>query len=110
MKLAGLDIETMSSGNFKGKEKISKKGNSLLRFAICNATNVAVGKNKVIRQIFQNKLKERGNSKEAKAKLKIKFAEKLLRAAFVILKNNVPFDINLFNVPVDDPVLSSVRA
>jgi hypothetical protein len=110
VKLAGLDIETMSSGNFKGKEKISKKGNSLLRFAICNATNVAVGKNKVIRQIFQNKLKERGNSKEAKAKLKIKFAEKFLRAAFVILKNNVPFDINLFNVPVDDPVLSTVRA
>lgn len=110
VKFAGLDIETMTSGNFTGKEKISKKGSSLLRYAICHATNVAVSKNKVIKQLFQNKLKERGNSKIAKAKLKIKFAEKFLRAAFVMLKNNEPFNINLFNVPVDDSALSSVRA
>ena len=100
----------MTSGKFNGKEKISKKGNSLLRFAICHATNVAVSKNKIIRQVFQNKLEKLGNSKQAKAKLKIKFAHKLLRAAFVILKNNVSFDINQFNVPVDDPVLDYVRA
>ncbi len=110
VKLAGLDIETMTSGEFAGKEKISKKGNSLLRFALCHATNVAISKNKVIGQMFQEKLKEHGNSKEAKAKLKIKFAEKFLRAAFVILKHNVPFNINIFNVPVDDPVPHSVRA
>ena len=60
--------------------------------------------------MFQNKLKVRGNSKTAKAKLKIKFAEKFIRSAFVMLKNNEPFNINLFNVPVDDPVLNSVRA
>lgn len=110
LKLSGLDIETMTSGKYKGKEKISKKGNSLLRSAICQATNIAVSKNKVIRQMFCDKLKQHGNSKQAKAKLKIKFAEKLIRAAFVILKNNVPFDINMFNVPVDDPVLNTVRA
>ncbi len=110
LKLSGLDIETMSSGKFKGKEKISKKGNSMFRSAICQATNVAVSKNKVIRQMFQDKLKEQGNSKDAKAKLKIKFAEKFIRTVFVMLKNNVPFDINLFNVPVDDPVYNSVRA
>lgn len=109
-KFAGLDIETMSSGTFKGKEKISKKGNSLFRFATCQATNIAVSRHKIIKQMFQDKLKERGNSKTAKAKLKIKFAEKIIRAAFVMLKNNVPFNINLFNVPVDDPVLNSVRA
>ncbi len=110
VKLAGLDIETMTSGKFAGKEKISKKGSSLLRFAVCHATNVAISKNKVIGQMFQKKLKERGNSKEAKAKLKIKFAEKILRAAFVIMKHNVPFNINIFSVPVDDPVLNSVKA
>ena len=109
-KFAGLDIETMSSGNFKGKEKISKKGHSLFRFATCQATNVAVSRHKIIRQMFQDKLKERGNSNESKAKLKIKFAEKIIRAAFVMLKNKVPFNINLFNVPVDDPVLNNVRA
>lgn len=110
IKFAGLDIETMTSGKFQGKEKISKKGNSLLRYAVCQAANVAISKNKIIKQMFQNKLKERGNSKTAKAKLKIKFVEKFLRAAFVMLKNNVPFDITTFNVPVDDPVLDYVRA
>jgi len=110
VKFAGLDIETMSSGNFKGKEKISKKGNSLLRFAVCQATNIAVSKNKVIKQMFQHKLNDRGNSKTAKAKLKIKFAVKFIRAAFVMLKNNLTFDINRFNVPVNDPVLRTVRA
>lgn len=109
-KFAGLDIETMSSGKFQGKEKISKKGNSLLRYAVCQAANVAISKNKVIKQMFENKLKERGNSKVAKAKLKIKFVEKFLRTAFFMLKNNVPFDINQFNVPVDDPVYNYVRA
>lgn len=109
-KFAGLDVETMTSGKFQGKEKISKKGNSLLRYAICQAANVAISKNKVIKQMFQDKLQERGNSKIAKAKLKIKFVEKFLRAAFVMLKNNAPFDINKFNVPVDDPVLINVRA
>ena len=92
------------------KEKISKKGNSLLRFAICQATNVAIAKNKIIRQIFKEKLKERGNSKEAKAKLKIKFADKFVRAACFMLKNDIPFNINLFTIPVDDPVASYVRA
>lgn len=108
VKFAGLDIETMTSGNFKGKEKISKKGNSLLRYTVCQATNVAISRNKVIRQLFQDKLKERGNSKEAKAKLKIKFAEKFLRTAFFLLKNDVPFDINYFTIPVDDPVLATL--
>lgn len=106
-KFAGLDIETMTSGKFQGREKISKKGNSLLRYAVCQAANVAISKNKAIRQMFQDKLKERGNSKVAKAKLKIKFAAKFIRAAFVMLKNNVPFDINQFNVPVDDPVFTT---
>ncbi|MCB4791584.1 MAG: hypothetical protein LHV68_06820 [Elusimicrobia bacterium] len=46
----------------------------------------------------------------SRGKLKIKFVEKFLRAAFVMLKNNVPFDINQFNVPVDDPVFKNVRA
>ena len=109
-KFAGLDVETMTSGKFSGKEKISKKGNSLLRYAVCQASNVAISKNATIREMFERKLKERGNSREAKAKLRIKFAEKFLRAAFYMLKNNVPFDINLFNVPVDDPVSNYVRA
>ena len=97
----------MTSGRYAGQEKISKKGNSILRYAICQAANVAVSKNKRIKQLFQTKLNALGNSKKAKAKLKIKFADRLIRTAFALLKNNTPFDFNRFNAPVGDPVLTT---
>lgn len=106
VKLAGLDIETMTSGKYIGRGKISKKGNSILRYAICQAVNVAVSKNKKIKQVFQAKLNALGNSKKAKANLKVKFADKFIRTAFALLKNNTPFDFNSFHVPVEDPVLT----
>lgn len=104
LKLAGLDLETMSSGHFQGQERISKKGNALLRYALCHAVNVAVAKHEHIKEIFQAKLNTLGNSKKVKAKLKIKFAAKFIRIAFVLLKKQVPFDINRFKVLVEDPV------
>ena len=107
LKLAGLDLETMSSGQFRGQEKISKKGNALLRYALSQAVNVALAKNKDIKEIFQHKLKSLGNTKKAKAKLKIKFTAKFIRIAFVLLKNNVNFNINRFKVLVEDPVLTT---
>lgn len=104
VKLAGLDLETMSSGSFQGQERISKKGNSLLRYALCQAVNIALAKNKDLKEIFKHKLKDLGNTRKAKAKLKIKFAAKFIRIAFALLKNQVPFDINRFKVLVEDPV------
>jgi transposase len=110
LKLAGIDVESMRSGSFAGKEKISKKGMALLRYAVCQAANIAVSKNKQMRVLFEQKLIKLGGSKQAKAKLKIKFADRFIRTAFALLKNNEPFDFNRFNVPVDDPVLNNVRA
>ena len=100
-------VEMFTKATFAGKEKISKKGNVLLRYAICQATNIAISRNKHIKRLFQEKLKRLGGSKQAKAKLKIKFAEKFIRLAFVLLKNNVSFDIRSFNAPVDDSVLTT---
>jgi transposase len=110
LKLAGIDVESMTSGRYAGKEKISKKGMSLLRGAVCQAVNIAVSRNKQMRALFQQQLQKRGGSKQAKAKLKIKFADRFMRTAFALLKNDQPFDFKRFNVPVDDPVLDSVRA
>ncbi len=109
-KLAGIDVESMTSGSYSGKEKISKKGMSLLRYALCQAVSVAVSRNKKIRALFEAKAIAAGNTKSARAKLKIKFASRFLRTAFTLLKNNEPFDFQRFNVPVNDPVLDSVRA
>lgn len=109
-KLAGVDLEIAESGTYKGQSKISKKGSPLFRYAVFSAVNVAVSKNKQIKAIFLEKLKERGNTRTAKAKLKLKFVSKFIRIAYVLLQKNIPFDINLFNVPVREPVLNYVRA
>lgn len=110
LKLAGLDVESMTSGRYAGRERISKKGMSLLRYAVCQAVSIAISKNKQIRALFEQELLKRGGSKQAKAKLRIKFADRFIRTAFALLKNNQPFDFKRFNVPVDDPVSTSVRA
>ena len=94
-KLAGLDLEYKQSGKYHGKAKISKKGNSLLRYALCSAANHAK-KNKIIKLYFTKK----NNSKAFTTKLRIKLADKLLRAAYAVLKNKTPFNVNQFVNPV----------
>lgn len=109
-KLAGVDLEIAESGAYKGQSKISKKGSSLFRYALFSAVNVAVSKNKQLKAIFLEKLKDRGNTRAAKAKLKLKFVSKYIRIAYALLKKDTPFDINMFNVPVREPAIMNVRA
>jgi transposase len=110
VKLAGVDLEMKQSGTYRGQEHISKKGSTLLRYALSSAVNIAISKNKKIRQLFLDKLNVLGNTQSAKAKLKIKFIEKYIRIAFTLLKNNVPFNIDCLTVPVREPVHINVRA
>jgi transposase len=110
VKLAGIDLELKDSGKFHGHAQISKKGNALFRYALSLAVNVAISRNKQIRAAFLEKLHLHGNTKSARAKLKIKFMEKFIRIAYALLKQNVPFDINYFIVPVREPVQTNVRA
>jgi len=109
-RLAGIDVESMTSGTYAGRERISKKGIALLRYAVCQAVSVAVSRTKDMKALFEQRLSAQGGTKQARAKLKIKFADKLLRTVFYILKNDVPFDFKRFNVPVDDPAFDYVRA
>jgi len=94
-KLAGIDLEYAQSGNFHGKASISKKGKSLLRYALSQAFNKTLANCKV-KKYFEEKLKTKGDSAESKAKLKIKFVEKLIRTIFTILKTKQPFNIDMF--------------
>ena len=110
LKLAGIDVESMTSGKYAGRERISKKGMSLLRYAVCQAVSIAVSRNRQMRALFEQELLKRGGTKQAKAKLKMKFADRFIRTSFALLKNNQPFDFKRFNVPVDDPVSDNVRA
>ena len=98
-KLAGIDLEYEQSGKYQGKAIISKKGSSLFRYSVCSAAEYAM-RNKIIKEYIQNKLKNKGDIKKAKAKMKIKIADKLLRAAFFVLKSRRPFDVRKFVNPV----------
>lgn len=98
-KYAGIDLEYSQSGKFHSRAMISKKGNTILRYAICTAALRSM-RNPFIRSYCQEKLLSKGETAVTKAKLRIKLADKFLRAAFVILKERKPFDIQLFVNPV----------
>jgi transposase len=99
-KLSGLDLEYTSSGKYHSQANISKKGCSLLRYALCEAALKSL-KNKIIKQYFKTKLMIKGSSQRNKAHLRIKLADKLLRSAFAVLKKQQPFDIYKFVGPVN---------
>jgi len=99
-KLAGLDLEYVHSGTFKGIAKVSKKGNSLLRYKLCSAAIYALN-NPTIRSLQNAYLTRRENTSQNKAKFRIKLADKLLRTAFAILKHQHSFDMDTFLNPVN---------
>lgn len=94
-KRVGLDLEYVQSGNFHGQARISKKGNSLLRYSLCSAAIKAM-RNPMINTYYQRTLIKKGDSPSSRAKLRIKLTDKLLRAAFAVLKKQQPFDITHF--------------
>ena len=84
-KLAGLNLVEQSSGERKGKRKISKRGRSLLRYVGYLVTNVAISKNKEIKALYQYKLL---NSKREKMQILTGIAAKMLRLMFALCKNH----------------------
>jgi len=98
-KLVGLDLEYIQSGKFHSAAKVSKKGDSLLRYKICSAAIYAL-KNKRIRSLADQYFLRKDPTPQNKAKFRIKLADKLLRTAFTLLKYNRSFDMDTFLNPV----------
>ena len=92
IKLAGLDLEYSQSGKYHSKSHSSKKGNALLRYALCGVVNGAL-KNKYFQELFEEKLKQKGDNKDTHRILRVKFAVKMIRIAYAILSKKVSFDI-----------------
>ena len=59
MKLAGLDLYEISSGKWKGRRKISKRGRSLLRKILYYAAIQTIRNNGILHDYY-TKLTERG--------------------------------------------------
>jgi transposase len=87
---AGYDIVLRESGNFKGKTRISKKGNSHIRAALHMPSMTCVRCNPSLKQ-FYNRLKP----KKAKPLVAlIAVQRKLLILMFTLWKNEAVYDAN----------------
>ena len=105
IKLAGLDLEYSQSGKYHSKSRSSKKGNALLRYALCGAVNGAL-KHKDFNEIFDQQLKRKGDNKDNRRILKVKLAVKMIRIAYAVLSKKEPFDIEKIKLnSVKEPVL-----
>lgn len=88
---AGLDVVMKESGNFKGKTKISKKGNARIRQCLYMPAMSAVRYNERIKELC-----ERINEKNHEIKRKgiVAGMRKLLVLIFVLWKKNEEYDPN----------------
>ncbi|MBW2109516.1 MAG: IS110 family transposase [Deltaproteobacteria bacterium] len=87
MKLAGLDLYEVSSGQHTGQRHISKRGRSLMRKLLFFAAINAVKSNGIMHEPYQQML-HRGMPK---VKALIAISRKLLRIIFALARDNVEY-------------------
>lgn len=86
----GLDVVLKESGKYKGKTKISKKGNSHIRAALYLPAISAANSNENLKKFYQ-RISERKTIKKMGV---IAVMRKLLVLIYVLYKNNVEYDVN----------------
>lgn len=86
---AGLDVQQHESGKFKGKTKISKKGNSRIRQCLFMPAMSAINYNEKIKDLF-DRVVERNPT--IKRKGVVAAMRKLLVLIFVLWKNGQDYD------------------
>ena len=86
----GLDVRVRDSGNYKGKRKLTKKGESECRRLLFNAARAAV-RGEAMKPYYERLLK-RGLSKIAAA---VAVSRKLARICFAMLRNGTEYCPNL---------------
>jgi len=88
---AGLDVVMKESGNFKGKTKISKKGNTRIRQCLFMPAMSAIQHNVPIKDLY-SRIIER--NPDIKRKGVVAAMRKLLILIFVLWKKNEEYDPN----------------
>jgi transposase len=99
IKLAGLDLSASRSGRpaLKATPIISKRGNTELRYALCQAALVAGSRNTFFRCWFAKKLKGRERERGITGILRVKLAAKLLVISWTMMKNKEMFAYERLN-------------
>ena len=87
MKLAGLDLYEISSGNHRGQRRISKRGRPLMRKLLFFAAINAVKSNGIMHQKYHQML-DRG---QLKMKALVAISRKLLGLIFAIVRDNTKY-------------------
>jgi transposase len=88
-KLAGILLADRSSGTYKGRAKISKRGRSLLRYALYRLTVSLVSNNEEFEKLYAYKVNEQ---KKVKMVALTAIVSKALRILFTMAKNNQEYD------------------
>jgi transposase len=94
MKLAGLDLYEVSSGQHKGQRHISKRGRSLMRKLLFFAAINAVKSNGIMHEPYQQML-DRGMPK---VKALIAISRKLLGIIFALARDNTVYVENYSHI------------
>jgi transposase len=94
LKLAGLDLFEISSGQHRGNRHISKRGRSLLRRLLFFATLSTIRKGGVMYLPYQRYI-QRGMPK---GKAVVAIARKLLRILFALIRDHTQFKENYSNL------------
>ncbi len=87
IKLAGLNLVEISSGQKKGVKKLSKRGNSILRCLLYQCAVVVIAKNDQIKRYYDCQIKTKN-----KMKMLVAVQCKLARIMFALLKYKKYYD------------------
>jgi transposase len=93
LRLAGLDLNANRSGKNSDTRvpKISKRGNSDLRYGLYQAAVIASYHNPQFRNLYHRIQENRSCERGIKTKARVKMAAKMLVIAWTMMKNNEPF-------------------
>lgn len=95
LKLAGLDLAQIQSGQLQGSVHISKRGKPALRSALYQAALVAIRQEGPLRLKYLRLLRNQALVKGMKRKAIVATACKLLRVVYHVLKNQQPYQPHL---------------
>jgi len=88
LKYCGLDLATAQSGQFKGHERLSKRGNARLRFAFWFAASIAVRmRENSFREKYARYIQSDPLNADRKRKAMTAVAAKMARVAYALVKH-----------------------
>ena len=92
LKYCGLDLAKCQSGQYKGQERLSKRGNARLRFAFWFAATVAIRmRENSFREKYERYIRNDPSNADRKRKALTAVAAKMARVAYGLVKQQTQY-------------------